>query len=149
MPAFTMKRNIEAPIERVWEILDDFGGISQWSPGVKSSELTSEGPVAEGSTRSCDFSPMGAVNERVDAHIPNKQLTVNIFETSKLPISNAVADFKIASHGEHTELTLDYSYTMNRLGSVMKGTTHKQMMRGIGGLADALKEASEKVAPSI
>jgi uncharacterized protein YndB with AHSA1/START domain len=143
MPGFTLKRTIEAPVERVWKVLEDFGSISQWSPGVKFSELTSEGPVVEGTTRHCDFAPLGSVNERIEAMVPNRRLTVNLYETFKLPISNATADFNIAPNGDTTELTLRYSYTPNRMGKTMKRTTHKQMVKGIEGLADGLKEAGE------
>ena len=148
MPEFTLKRTIEAPVDRVWEVLKDFGSISEWSPGVKSSELTSEGPVAEGTTRSCDFALVGSVNERIDAYEPNQRLTVNLYETFKLPISGATADFNIAASGDTTDLTLIYNYTPNRMGKLMKRTTHKQMTKGIGGLADGLKEASEALVVS-
>jgi uncharacterized protein YndB with AHSA1/START domain len=146
MPEFTITRQIEAPVEAVWEVLHDFGDIQRWSAGVKASELTSEGPVSEGSTRHCNFAPFGAVNERVDRHEPNQRLTVNIYETSKLPISGSVADFNIAPHGDGTELTLHYSYTPNLLGRLMKGYTDKQMRKGIGGLAKDLQRESERIA---
>lgn len=146
MPAFTITRQIGAPVEKVWEVLDNFGDIAQWSPGVKSSELTSKGPVGQGSTRHCDFSPLGGVNERIDAYIPNQQMTVNLFETFKLPIGGAVADFRIAAQGDGTALSIDYSYEPNRLGRVAKGQTEKQMKKGIGGLADDLQRESERIA---
>lgn len=149
LPEFTVKRDIEAPVERVWEVLKDFGSISQWSPGVKFSELTSDGPVGEGATRHCDFAPLGAVNERIDAYVPNRRLTVNLYETFKLPISNAIADFNITPANGGTELTLHYSYTPNRLGKAMKGVTRKQMTKGIAALADGLKEASERTAAEV
>lgn len=50
MPEFTVTRQIDAPIETVWEVLHDFGDIQRWSHGVTESSLTSEGPVSEGST---------------------------------------------------------------------------------------------------
>jgi carbon monoxide dehydrogenase subunit G len=146
MPAFTITRQIGAPLEKVWEVLDNFGDIAQWSPGVKRSELTSEGPVAQGSTRHCDFSPLGGVNERIDAYIPNQKMTVNLFETFKLPIAGAIADFNIAEHGEGTTLSIEYSYELNRLGRIAKGSTDKQMRKGISGLADGLQRESERVA---
>jgi hypothetical protein len=73
MPEFTITRQIGAPVETVWEVLNDFGDIHKWSPGVTASELTSEGVVAEGSTRHCDFAPFGGVNERIERHEPNAQ----------------------------------------------------------------------------
>ncbi len=148
MPEFTISRDIDAPIETVWQVLDDFGDIQRWSPGVKHSELTSTGVVAEGTTRHCDFAPFGAVEERIDRHLPNERLTVNLYETSKLPISNAVADFNIAPHNGGTKLTLHYSYTRNLLGRLLKGYTDKQMRKGIGGLAKGLQRESERIATS-
>lgn len=146
MPEFTITRRIEAPVESVWEVLNDFGDIYRWSPGVTRSELTSDGPVSEGSTRHCDFAPLGAVNERIETYEPNQRMTVNLYETFKLPISGAVADFKLQPHDEGTELTIHYSYTPNILGRLMKGTTDTQMRKGIGGMAKALQREAERSA---
>ncbi len=121
MPEFTIIRQIDAPVEAVWEVLHDFGDIQRWSPGVTTSELTSNDPVGEGATRQCGFAPFGGVHEKIDLHEPNERLTVNIYETSKLPISNAVADFNIAPKDGGTELTLHYSYTLNTMGRLVKG----------------------------
>lgn len=146
LPAFTITRQIDAPVEKVWEVLHDFGDIQRWNPGVKTSALTSEGPVTEGSTRSCEFAPFGSVNERVAAHEEHERLTVHIYEAFKLPISSAIADFNIAPNDRGTELTLNYSYEPNFLGKLLKGYTHKQMTKGIGGLAKSLAVESERLA---
>jgi uncharacterized protein YndB with AHSA1/START domain len=148
MPEFTITRQLEAPVDKVWEVLDDFGEIASWSPGIKRSALTSQGPTSEGTTRHCDFAPLGAVDERIETYLPNERMTVNLFETSKLPISSAVADFGLASHGDGTELTLTYRYTLNRLGRVAKGQTDKQMRKGMNGLADDLDKESRRIAAS-
>ena len=146
MPEFTITRHIDAPVETVWEVLHDFGNIQRWSSGVASSRLTSVGPVGEGSTRHCDFSPFGSVRERVDAHEPNERLTVAIHDTSRLPISDAIADFRISPDEGGTDLVLHYSYTLNRLGRFAKGYTDKQMRKGIGGMTKGLKQESERIA---
>jgi uncharacterized protein YndB with AHSA1/START domain len=145
MPEFTITTHIGAPVEKVWEVLDDFGGISQWNSGVKKSALTSTGPVSKGSTRHCDLAPLGGVNERIDTYVPNERMTIALFETSKLPITGGTADFNIRADDQGTALTLNYSYTPNRVGRVAKGTTDKQMRKGIAGLADELKAESERV----
>ena len=146
MPTFTITRQIAAPVEVVWTVLDDFGDIQRWNPGVTTSALTSSGPVTEGTTRRCDFAPFGAVNERIERHVPNQRLTVDIYETFKLPISDSIADFNIAPSGDGTELALHYSYTLNRLGRLAKGTTDKQLRKGLGGLVDGLLQESERMA---
>lgn len=145
MPEFTITRQIDAPLETVWEVLNDFGDIQRWSPGVTYSELTSDGPVAEGTTRRCDFAPFGGVLERIERHESHERLTVNLYETSKLPISGAIADFNIAAGNGGTELTLHYSYELNLLGRLAKGYTDRQMRRGIGGLAKGLERESERI----
>lgn len=146
MPEFTIEQHIDAPVETVWGVLADFGSIQDWSAGVKASGLTSEGPVAEGSMRHCDFVPFGGVDERIERFEPNKRLTVDLFETSKMPISGAVADFNLNPNDSGTTLTLHYSYEPNLMGRMMKRTTEKQMRKGIGGLADNLVTESERIA---
>lgn len=146
LPEFTITRQIDAPVEAVWEVLRDFGDIQRWSPGVTDSELTSEGPVSEGATRHCDFAPFGGVNERIDRYEPNERLTVNLYETFKLPISGGVADFRIAPHDGGTALSLHYSYTLNTMGRLAKGYTDKQMRKGIGSMAQGLQRESEHIS---
>jgi uncharacterized protein YndB with AHSA1/START domain len=146
VPEFTITRQIDAPVETVWEVLHDFGDIQRWSPGVTTSELTSNDPVGEGAMRQCGFAPFGGVQEKIDLHEPNERLTVNIYETSKLPISNAVADFNIAPKDDGTELTLHYSYALNAMGRLVKGYTDTQMRKGIGGMATGLQQESERLA---
>jgi uncharacterized protein YndB with AHSA1/START domain len=145
LPEFTITRHINAPVETVWEVLHDFGDIQRWSPGVTVSELTSDGPVTEGTTRLCEFAPFGGVHERIELHQPNERLTVNLYETFKLPISGAVADFNIAPDGDGTKLTLHYSYTPNLLGRLVRGYTDKQLRKGIGGMAKGLQRESERM----
>lgn len=146
MPDFTIDRQIDAPVGKVWEVLNDFGSISRWNPGVTESALTSQGPVGEGSTRHCDFAPFGGVNERIDRYEPDQRMTVNLYETFKLPISGATADFKLAPNDEGTALTLHYDYQLNLLGRMLKGYTDKQLRKGLGGLAKSLQHESERIA---
>jgi len=146
MPEFTVTHHIDAPVEKVWEVLNDFGSISEWSPGVKRSALTSDGPVGEGSTRHCDFAPMGGVDERIEAYTTGERMKINLFATQKLPISGAIADFNIASGDGGTNLTLHYNYTLNLMGRIAKRTTAKQMRSGMEGVAADLQRESERLA---
>ena len=146
MPEFTITRRIDAPVEKVWEVLDDFGDIQRWNAGVTSSELTSDGTVCEGSTRHCDFTPFGGVNERIDRYVPNERMTVTLYETFKLPISSAAADFNLAPSADGTTLTLHYTYTLNLMGRIMRGYTDKQLRKGLGGMAKGLQIESERIA---
>lgn len=143
MPEFTITRHISAPVETVWEVLNDFGNIQRWNPGVVESALTSDGPVCEGATRYCNFKPFGGVNERIIRYLPRKRMTVEIYETFKLPISNATADFGLTGNDAATTLTLDYRYELNLMGRLAARYTRRRLRKGIGGLAKALQAESE------
>lgn len=80
MTEFTIARQIEAPPETVWAVLDDFGDIQRWNDGAKVSDLTSDGPVSEGSTRHCDFAPFGAVDERTVGYELNQRMTIDLYK---------------------------------------------------------------------
>ena len=147
MPEVTITKKVNAPIETVWEILHDFGDVQRWSDGVSLSELTSEGHVGEGSTRHCDLAPFGAVEERVVRHDPQERITIELYKTSKMPISYGVADISVAPDGDATEVTINLSYELNKMGRMMKGPTAKQMCKGMQNLAnDVDLEALRMVA---
>lgn len=146
MPGFTVTRRIAAPVETVWQVLDDFGEIQRWSPGVRSSELTSERPVAEGSTRHCAFAPFGAVNERIERYEPPRRMTVRLYETFGMPISGGTADFALDAVDGGSHLTLRYDYTPNLLGRLLGPITARQMRKGIAGLAASLRREAERLA---
>jgi uncharacterized protein YndB with AHSA1/START domain len=146
MPEFTITQHINTPIESVWEVLDDFGDIQRWNDGVKASELTSDGRVSQGSTRHCDFAPFGAVNERITGYEPNQRMIIHLYETFKLPISDATADFRLAESADGTVLTINYTYTLNRIGRAAKAYTDKQLRKGLGGLATGLQKEAERIS---
>ncbi|MEM8747586.1 MAG: SRPBCC family protein [Actinomycetota bacterium] len=145
MPTFTITRRIEAPTATVFGVLDDFGAIADWSVGVKRSHLTSDGPVGTGTTRHCDFVPMGGVNERITHHVVGERMTVHLYEMFKMPASDATADFQLAADGDATVLTLDVAYTPNRLGRATKKITDKQMRKGMATMADDLAREAERI----
>ena len=43
-----------------------------------------------------------------------------------------------------TDLTIEYSYTLNRIGRAAKNTTDKQLRKGLGGLAEGLQQEAER-----
>ena len=51
MPRFSTQIRIDAPKEKVWEVLADLGGIYKWNPGVVHSHSTSDSTGGEGAMR--------------------------------------------------------------------------------------------------
>ncbi|MGI9615983.1 MAG: SRPBCC family protein [Acidimicrobiales bacterium] len=146
MTSFVITHEIDSPPDTVWEVLDNFGYIANWSPGIRRSALTSTGPVGAGTTRHCDFVPLGGVNERITRYEPKQRMTVHLYETFKMPVTEAVADFQLKPGRTGTVLTLQVEYTPNRLGRVASGATDKQMRKGMNSLVADLGRESERLA---
>jgi carbon monoxide dehydrogenase subunit G len=147
MPELAITRRIHAPVEIVWAVLDDYGAVQQWSPGVKRSHLTSAGTVGVGTTRHCDFA-FGGATERIDAYEPFRRMTVNLVETFRLPISGALADFMLSPSGSATDVTIRYSYSPNLLGRLLGSLLARQVTKGINGIATGLQQRCERIATS-
>lgn len=57
---------IEAPAERVWEVVRDFDGLPRWHPAIASSEIEGGGPAdAVGCVRRLTLGDGGTVRERL------------------------------------------------------------------------------------
>ncbi len=54
---------IDAPKEKVWEIIADLGGVRNFHPGVKKSYYTSDNSKGLRASRICEFLPGGSVEE--------------------------------------------------------------------------------------
>ena len=147
MPQITITRRINAAVDVVWSVLDDYGDIQRWSPSVKRSRLTSAGPTGVGTTRHCDFA-FGAAVERIEAYVPDSRLTVRLIEMFKLPMSDAVADLMLTPDGEATELAFTYRFTPNLMGRLLGGVLEKQLSNGLGALVNGLQQESERIAVS-
>ncbi len=144
MGHFTVSRQIDAPVDRVWEVLDDFGDIQRWNPGVTASALTTEGDVSLGSERVCELKPIGTIKERITSYKPGEQMTIHIYEMAKLPLEEGIADFALAPVNGGTEVTIDYRYTASV--RLMEPFMKKPLTKGLGGLLKGLQIESEKVA---
>ena len=78
---------VNAPKQKVWEALADFGNVQNLSPGVRKSYLTSEQLNGVGAERHCDFSAMGAeVEERIVAWNEGESMEIDIYESKKIPM---------------------------------------------------------------
>ena len=50
---------IDAPKQKVWDALADFGNVQNMSPNIAKSYLTTEQVNGVGAERHCDFTAMG------------------------------------------------------------------------------------------
>lgn len=86
---------VNAPREHVWQILADFPNIADYASSVRESRSTSEQPFGIGATRSCRFNPIGSTDERIIDLQPGERLTLELFNTKKLPIKESTTTFAV------------------------------------------------------
>ena len=65
MSKLTKEVTINAPKEKVWEVLADFGGVARWAPTINHAVTTSEASSGVGCERECDVAGFGKVKERI------------------------------------------------------------------------------------
>ena len=85
MTTITREVWIDAPHDKVWRILADFGGIYKYNPGVSNSHSTSSANEGVGATRHCDLLPAGSVEERIIAWNEGRDYKLEIYDGRGVP----------------------------------------------------------------
>ncbi len=101
--------HIDAPREKVWDILSDLGAVSVWNPVIANSYYTSEAKGGVGAGRHCDFPDGGYLGERVAEWEPGKALRLDIVEGS-VPFDDFYGAYQLRSEGTGTAVTMTLGF---------------------------------------
>lgn len=145
MGSFATSVRIEAPKERVWEVLSDLGSIYKWNPGITHSYTTSEAATGENAMRQCDLPGGGFLRERAFHWSEGEGFTIEIYETS-LPMKESFVDFRATAEGEATvvKLKMDYKLKFGPVGALLDAVfVGRQARNGMAELLGGLKEYVE------
>lgn len=158
MTKFSVSVKVDAPTEKVWEVLADLGSIYKWNPGVAHSHSTSDAPGGEGATRHCDIQngkiKMGYLEERAFNWCEGEGYTIDIY-ASTMPMKSSIVGFDIRPDGDGTIVTVTPEYNMKfgPLGLIMDTLMGRRMFKkGMRGLLAGLKyhvETSETINTSV
>jgi uncharacterized protein YndB with AHSA1/START domain len=102
MNAINFETLINAPKEKVWEILADFSGIHKWAPlVVNSTSITSDnsGPRCE---RSCEIQNMGSIRELVIEWNEGEGYKVEVATIPGTPVKSGFTSWLLRSQGNQT-----------------------------------------------
>lgn len=147
MTTITHEVRINAPKEKVWDILADFGGIYKFNPGVSDSYSTSSANEGVGATRHCDLLPAGSIEERIIEWNEGRDYKIEIYEGKGAPpFKSAIAHLKIQPGGDGTrvKMHLDYSLKFGLFGSLMDRLLVKQQFsKAVPGILAGLKHYVE------
>lgn len=148
MSTITDSIRINAPKDKVWEILADFGGVINYNPGLSNSYSTSENNEGVGATRHCDLLPMGSIEERIVEWNEGSDYLVDIYQFNGAtpPIKEAFGRLSIEADGDQTiaNMSLSYEMKMGFIGNAMKGLVlDGQYQKAVTGILQGLKFHTE------
>lgn len=155
MSSFSTRARIDAPKDRVWEVLADLGSIYKWNPGVTHSRSTSEAAGGEGATRHCDLTgSKNYLEERAIDWREGEGYKIDIYE-SNLPIKRNVVAFELEADGDGTVVTVtpDYELKFGPIGALIDWLfAGRQLRNGMDNLLAGLKyhvETGEVVGEAV
>lgn len=152
MTRLTREVRINAPKEKVWEILADFGGVYKFNPNVPTSYCTSEANGGVGATRHCDLTFQGAsIEERIVEWHEGHSYTIEIYAGKNTPpFKTAIASISVKKEGNGSIVTgtFDYNLKYGPLGTLMdKLMVRSQFSRAWSRLFAGLKHYAETGEP--
>ena len=107
---------IDAPKDKVWEILADFPGVSSYNPTVGASRPLTDHHSGVGAERHCDLTISGAyVRERVVEWTEGESYRVHIFDGKRTPPwknPHAVLSVADGGDGDGTIASGSFEYEM-------------------------------------
>lgn len=107
MEEFTVVTIIGRPVEDVYAVLADMAKMPLWTPGVREVQLTSDGPLAPGSTMVSGGTFLGRGYEMqavCTELIPGKRLA---YKTTAAPMYVEV-EYTLEPDGDRTRMTGKY-----------------------------------------
>ncbi len=149
MPKVSRKRTIEAPLDRVWELISDPHSLPRWWPKttrVEDVRTRSDGPGMEWTSVLGTEAGKGVrADYRCTALTPPEHYAwAQALEDSPFErvLRTAEVSIELTAHGDGTEITLTTDETLrglSRLGSpMMRGAARDRLDEALDGIAMAL-----------
>ena len=93
---------INAPADKVWEKISDFGDMGAWHPAVAKTEIVEGTNNVKGAKRVLTLQDGGKINETLTAYNPKKRAMAYMITESVLPVDayKAIISVRIAEKGQ-------------------------------------------------
>ena len=136
MTKLTLSRTIQAPADRVWDILADFGGVQNFHPMVDTSPITNGQNTGLGAERRCELYNGTKVNEEITSFNPGRRnigITVN---QPDAPITAMTGEFTVTPRGDSScEVLAIMAYDL------IDGALAKEQIDGLRGMMEGAVES--------
>ena len=136
MPEIRRQVKINAPKEKTWEILADWGTVSNWAPTITESHTTTEAKRGVGSIRSCDHTQMGNIEEEIVSWEEGTSLSYDVIKGLPMPMKSLNNTWSVSGEGADSmvTLTMDFGMKFGPLGALMAALAVRRMMNKEMGL---------------
>ena len=117
----TAYQEINAPAEKVWAVIDDFGNMADFHPFLKSSLVINDLEKGMGARRSCTFYGGNSLNETLIRYEPGKGYSVSL-EDFSVPWEKSCAHMDVVPISESKSLvsfSIEFVPKFGEFGSVM------------------------------
>ena len=151
MTQIVTKIKIKASPEKVWAILADYGGVQNFSPGIRNSYYTSDEKQGVGSSRHCELIPMGSLDEQIIDWREGQGYTSAVVGSSGIPpFKKAEGTMTLTHNGDETlvTFTFDYALGFGVVGAFLNRVfLKKQFEKDLPHVLDGLKHYCETGEP--
>ncbi len=138
---------INAPKERVWEILADLGEVKRYHPGLTDSYYNPGEKRGVGASRHCDLKPFGSIEETVIEWNDGESYTLEIYDGKKVPpFKKAIGTLSVRPNGSGTvaSMTLEYELKFGLIGKLMdRLTVRSQFEKVVPAILRGLRQYAE------
>ena len=110
MSQVSVTKKVNAPAERVWEIISDFGNPQVYHPLVKDADLLSVKDRGLGAKRRCNLYNSTSAVEEITRWVEGREFTAAATE-GPMPFNNVEAGMRVIPLGtSSSEVTIAMSY---------------------------------------
>ncbi|MDW3652516.1 MAG: SRPBCC family protein [Bacteroidia bacterium] len=112
---------IQAPQEKVWQVVQEIGDIQSFHPLIKKSYRLNE-KHGLGAERHCELKPMGVMDEQIISWKEGEGFTAKVIGGKMLPpCEYMLGDLSLKAEGRGTRVSFTFRYAMKfgLLGKIM------------------------------
>ena len=156
MTSVTSEIRINAPKEKVWNIIADLGAVQNFHPGVRQSYYSSENKNGLGASRVCELLPAGKIEERATEWKEGEGFVLEVEPIEKAPpFKKAFGRMVLKEDGDQTLVTLTFEYTLKfgPVGSLMDAfMVRPQFKKIVPNVLAGLKhftDTGEEITPEV
>lgn len=147
MNSVTQEVTIQAPRQKVWDILANIGAVHKYSQNVEYSYYVSQSTSGVGAARKCELGGSNWVEERAIKWQDKHGYTLQVADGEGLgPLDTLVVDFELSDAPQGTKVRQTMSYNMKGglLRPILNAIARGQMRQAIDVNLTGLKTFVEQ-----